>query len=230
MTRILLQFEFAVRLCVCLFGIYSLNFQWIWTKLHTDFLLGRLWVDRQILTKIALILLWLIISLCMSHQSQGGNPIGKVLIRIGPDRAYPLHFTRPQLLLLPVLLPVLLHFRNEIGMESVSFSFLGPILWNDDISAFNFQLEFTCHNRYDVEKHVENYTFQHISPHNLNSLWSAKFAPTLPLDNLDRTDWHKYHISSTTGACRVIIHFSLDSYVCTQININQLFERLCSMP
>ncbi len=28
-------------------------------------------------------------------------------IRIGPDRAYPLHFTRPQLLLLlPVLLPV----------------------------------------------------------------------------------------------------------------------------
>ncbi len=29
-------------------------------------------------------------------------------IRIGPDRAYPLHFTRPQLLLLPVLLPVLL--------------------------------------------------------------------------------------------------------------------------
>ncbi len=24
-------------------------------------------------------------------------------IRIGPDRAYPLHFTRPQLLLLPVL-------------------------------------------------------------------------------------------------------------------------------
>ncbi len=52
-------------------------------------------------------------------------------IRIGPDRAYPLHFTRPQLLL-PVLLPLLcvcaLHFRNEIGMESVSFSFLGPIL------------------------------------------------------------------------------------------------------
>ncbi len=31
------------------------------------------------------------------------------VIRIGPDRAYPLHFTRPQLLLLlPVLLPVLL--------------------------------------------------------------------------------------------------------------------------
>ncbi len=31
------------------------------------------------------------------------------LIRIGPDRAYPLHFTRPQLLLpvLPVLLPLL---------------------------------------------------------------------------------------------------------------------------
>ncbi len=79
------------------------------------------------------------------------------IIRTGPDRAYPLHFTRPQLLLLPVLLPVLLlpvlpllcvretgfgvqrclelnvsvitlHFRNEIGMESVSFSFLCPIL------------------------------------------------------------------------------------------------------
>ncbi len=30
------------------------------------------------------------------------------VIRIGPDRAYPLHFTRPQLVLLPVLLPVLL--------------------------------------------------------------------------------------------------------------------------
>ncbi len=33
------------------------------------------------------------------------------IFRIGPDRAYPLHFTRPQLLLLlllPVLLPVLL--------------------------------------------------------------------------------------------------------------------------
>ncbi len=35
-------------------------------------------------------------------------------IRIGSDRAYPLHFTHPQLLLLtlPVLLPV--HFRNRI--------------------------------------------------------------------------------------------------------------------
>ena len=60
-------------------------------------------------------------------------------IMIGPDRAYPLHFTRPQMLLLLPVLPLLcvcelnvsviaLYFRNEIWMESVSFSFLDPIL------------------------------------------------------------------------------------------------------
>ncbi len=51
-------------------------------------------------------------------------------IRIGPDRAYPLHFTRPQLLLL-LLLPVLLlpllcvceQKWWEDGIESVSFCF-----------------------------------------------------------------------------------------------------------
>ncbi len=61
-------------------------------------------------------------------------------IRIGPDRAYPLHFTRPQLLLLlPVLLlPVLLSpIRNCCCCLCFSFTFLGPILWNDHISAFN---------------------------------------------------------------------------------------------
>ncbi len=39
-----------------------------------------------------------------------------VVIRIGPDRAYPLHFTHPQLLLLPVLLlPVMM--EDQIGGE-----------------------------------------------------------------------------------------------------------------
>ena len=33
---ILLSFEFAVHLCVCLFGIYSQDFQPIWTKLDMD--------------------------------------------------------------------------------------------------------------------------------------------------------------------------------------------------
>ncbi len=39
------------------------------------------------------------------------------LIRIGPDRAYPLHFTHPQLLLLLPVLPL----RNVIRKESVLF-------------------------------------------------------------------------------------------------------------
>ncbi len=42
------------------------------------------------------------------NQSEVGANLHKTAqIRIGPDRAYPLHFTHPQLLLLPVLLPVL---------------------------------------------------------------------------------------------------------------------------
>ena len=65
---ILLQFEFAVRLCVCLFGIYSLDFQRIWTKLHTD--------NENLSPPHHTIRWW---SVCMC-ESQGGNPIGKVLV------------------------------------------------------------------------------------------------------------------------------------------------------
>ncbi len=48
------------------------------------------------------------------------------LVRIGSDRAYSLHFTHPQLLLL-LLLP-LLPLLWEDGIESVSFVVLSPIL------------------------------------------------------------------------------------------------------
>ncbi len=72
--------------------------------------------------------------------------ISTLIFRIGPDRAYPLHFTPSQLLLLlqllqlPQLLQLLcvfetgysstiaLHFRNVIRKESVCFLYLGPIL------------------------------------------------------------------------------------------------------
>ncbi len=37
------------------------------------------------------------------------------IIRIGPDRAYPLHFTHPELLLLPVFLSLLCISGMELG-------------------------------------------------------------------------------------------------------------------
>ncbi len=43
------------------------------------------------------------------------------IIRIGPDRAYPLHFTRPHLLL---LLPVLLDDKNDGRMGWNLFLFV----------------------------------------------------------------------------------------------------------
>ncbi len=56
----------------------------------------------------------------------------RLIFRIGPDRAYPLHFTRPQLLL-PVLL--LLPFLSllcisgmKLGWNLFLLVFLGPIL------------------------------------------------------------------------------------------------------
>ncbi len=64
---------------------------------------------------------------CNKASAEDGlSDLKSVFIRIGPDRAYPLHFTRPQLLL-PVLplLPLLcvletgLRLRNEIGKESI---------------------------------------------------------------------------------------------------------------
>ena len=50
-----------------------------------------------------------------------------LIIRKWSDRAYPLHFTPPQLRL-PVLLllPLVLHFRNGIRKESVSFCIWAP--------------------------------------------------------------------------------------------------------
>ncbi len=69
-------------------------------------------------------------------------------IRIGPDRAYPLHFTPSQLLLLQLLCvfetlyssAIVLHFRSGIKKESVSLLYLGPILGKYQISAFNLYL------------------------------------------------------------------------------------------
>ena len=71
-------------------------------------------------------------------------------IRIGPDRAYLLHFTRPQLLLLLLQCCRCFVFAKwwEDGMESVPFCFLGPILWNYQISAFNFLITFLSINRH----------------------------------------------------------------------------------
>ncbi len=73
------------------------------------------------------------------------------LIWIGPDRAYPLHFTLPQLLLLQLLCIIETGFGwrgwREDGMEWVSFLFLGPILWTmiikfQPLILHNFFLDF----------------------------------------------------------------------------------------
>ncbi len=68
-------------------------------------------------------------------------------IRIGPDRAYPLHFTLGQLLLQLLCVFETKMMEDQIdGRTSSSvwwhgfFFFFGPILWNYQISAFNFIL------------------------------------------------------------------------------------------
>ncbi len=88
-----------------------------------------------------IIYLSILIPMLMHETSQIRWEISR--IRIRPDRAYPLHFTLLQLLLLQLLqllLPLLC--VSETGWDGIRFFlfvfFLGPILWNYQISAFNF--------------------------------------------------------------------------------------------
>ncbi len=81
------------------------------------------------------------------------NMIVNAFIRIGPDRAYPLHFTRPQLLLLLLLLPVLpvLRFFSVFGPYPLKlsnfffFTFRKLFLWNN-VWKMNFAVVWICWN------------------------------------------------------------------------------------
>ncbi len=58
-----------------------------------------------------------------------------MIFRIGPDRAHPLHFTRPQLMLTVLLLPVLLCIS---GMKLVWNLFL-LVFWALSFEMITFQ-------------------------------------------------------------------------------------------
>ena len=61
-----------------------------------------------------------------------------MIFRIGPDRAHPLHFTRPQLLL-PVLLPVLFLSLLCISGMKLGWNLFLLVFWALSFEMITFQ-------------------------------------------------------------------------------------------